>query len=221
MDPFSSFDLFRRRVDQMFAEFDQQMFGSSLGNFDPFFEQPVGMTQPKLLSQQQPMMGHEKQLNIKDSQGTGGTTATPAKEEESRMSKSLTTRPTGGSLFQPFSSMFPSSLSQMKLDIIEDKDKYLVNADVPGFTRDQIKLTIKDGMLTVSAETKKEKDEHDPERQYHRIERSRGSVSRAIRLPENIKEDQISATSENGVLKVIIPKLEMTKEKKEKTIQIR
>jgi len=219
MDPFSSFDLFRRRVDQMFAEFDQQMFGTLGGNFDPFFDQPLGMTQPKLLSQQ----GHEKQLNIKDSQGTGGTTATatPAKEEESRMSKSLTTRPTGGSLWQPFSSMFPSSLSPMKLDIIEDKEKYLLNADVPGFTRDQIKLSIKDGMLTVSAETKKEKEEHDAERQYHRIERSRGSISRAIRLPENIKEDQISATSENGVLKVIIPKQEMIKEKKEKTIQIR
>jgi len=85
----------------------------------------------------------------------------------------------------------------------------------------RFELSIKDGMLTVSADTKTEKEEHDPERQYHRIERSRGSISRAIRLPENIKEDQISATSENGVLKVIIPKQEMTKEKKEKTIQIR
>jgi len=219
MDPFSSFDLFRRRVDQMFAEFDQQMFGNFGSISDPFFDQPLlGMTQPR----QQPMIGHEKQLNIKDSQGTGGgTTATPAKEEESRMSKSLTTRPTGGSLFQPFTSMFPSSLSQMKLDIIEDKDKYLVNADVPGFTRDQIKLSIKDGMLNVSAETKKEKEEHDPERQYHRVERSLGGISRTIRLPENIKEDQISATSENGVLKVIIPKQEITQEKREKTIQIR
>jgi len=108
----------------------------------------------------------------------------------------------------------------MKLDLIEEKDKFIVNADVPGFSKNQIKLNIADGMLSVSGETSSEKEESDPDRRYHRVERSSGSVFRSIRLPKHIKEDQISATVENGVLKVILPKEEVKEKHKERQITI-
>jgi len=193
MDPFSSFDLFRRRVDQMFADFDQQMFG-----------------------QQQPQqtIGLEKQPQ------QGGI---PAKEEEERIvphttsDRSLFTRPTSAlSLFNWPTTTMPS----MKLDVVEEKDKYLIHADVPGFKKDQIKLNIQNGMLSVSGETSKEKEEMDPDRRYHRVERSSGSIYRSIPLPQHIKEDEITATCENGVLKVVLPKEQIKEEKKERQITI-
>jgi HSP20 family protein len=225
MDPFASFDLFRRRVDQMFADFDQQMFGSSSDPFDsPFFT-----SHPLLRSgqgqQQQQTLQHEKS-------GSGLKEPSTNPKEEERViphqsqaqsggkgtSDALIAPSSGGlGLFNwPSSSLIPST----RLDLIEEKDKYLLNADVPGFNKDQITLNIKDGMLTLSGETSSNKEESDPERKFHRVERSRGSIYRSIRLPPNVKEDNISASCENGVLKVVIPKDEVKETKKERKVTV-
>lgn len=214
MDPFSSFDLFRRRVDQMFSDFDQHLFGTdpALG----LFEAPRQLGQQSLEQSKEPQatLGHERSTSL---------SAQP-KEEEERIiptttrtpgtSRSLTTRPSDTQLG------LWTSLSNMKMDLIEEKDKFIVHADVPGFTKDQIKLSIKDGMLNVSGETSNQREENDPDRRYHRLERSSGSISRSIRLPEHIKEDEIMANCENGVLKVVIPKDLGTEKKKEKKIRV-
>jgi len=107
----------------------------------------------------------------------------------------------------------------MKVDLLEEKDRFLIHADVPGFTKDQLEVSVHDGMLTVNGKTSSSKEETDADRKYHRVERSSGSLHRSIRLPEKVKEDEISATCENGVLKLVLPK-DPTKEKKQKQIQI-
>jgi len=222
MDPFSHFDLFRHRVDQMFNEFDQQMFGPD----SDLWEAPLGLP-----STQQP--GHERQLQIKEgdkgnnspsqprsstsetllphSKGSGSGSGSSERSLAKRPSKRMGLTGWGG---------LNSALSNVKLDLIEEKDRYLVNADMPGFSKDQIKLRIEDGMLTVSGEAKAEKEEHDESRKYHRIERSSGGISRSIRLPADIKEEQITATCENGVLQLVLPKEEVKpKAQRQITIQ--
>jgi len=216
MDPFSSFDLFRRRVDQMFADFDQQMFGG----VDPFFESPFLSQQRRLYQPFQPTLGVEKNTNLSTS-----TTPTTKENQEERViplqpqqqGGTLSTRPsTALGLFGGFpSTLLPS----MKVDLIEEKDRFLVNADVPGYTKDQLQVSVKDGMLTVNGKTSSSTEENDPDRKYHRIERSSGTLTRSIRLPEQVKEDEISATCENGVLKLVLPK-DPQKEKRQREIQI-
>jgi len=238
MDPFSSFDLFRRRVDQMFADFDQQMFGGADLFESPFFGQPQQQRltqQPSSASSasqgQQPTVGHEKSTSL------ASTASTPAKEEQERViplqgqggqggqgtgstSRALTTRPPSGALGVWGGWPTPSMLPSMKMDLIEEKDRFMINADVPGFNKEQIRLNIKDGVLTVSGETSTSKEEDDPDRKYHRVERSSGSIYRTLRLPEYIKEDEVSATCENGVLKVLLPKDKAREQQRERAIQI-
>jgi len=224
MDPFASFDLFRRRVDQMFADFDQQMFGSSSDPFDsPFFNSRLSLHSDQ---GQQQTIQHEKS-------GSGLQESNP-KEEERVIPHQTQTQSGGGkgssdSLMAPSSGSgglglfnWPSSslVPSTKLDLIEEKDKYLLNADVPGFNKDQITLNIKDGMLTLSGETSSNKEESDPDRKFHRVERSRGSIYRSIRLPPNVKENNITASCENGVLKVVLPKEEMKETKKERKVTV-
>jgi len=219
MDPFSSFDLFRRRVDQMFADFDQQMFGGVDPLDSPFFSQQRRLYQP---SQSQSTLGHEKDTNLSTS------TSNPSKEDQERViphqpaqqsqSQSLTTRPsTALGLFGGFPSA--TLLPSMKVDLVEEKDRFLLHADVPGFNKDQIQVNVKDGLLTVSGQTSSSNEENDPDRKYHRIERSSGSMTRTIRLPEQVKEDEISATCENGVLKLVLPK-DPQKEKRQREIRV-
>jgi len=108
----------------------------------------------------------------------------------------------------------------MKMDLIEDKDCYLIHADVPGFKKDEIQLNIKDGMLTLTGEHHQSKEERDPDRKYHRIERSSGSLHRSIRLPDSVKQDEISASCEHGLLKIVLPKDERLENKKQRAITI-
>jgi len=230
MDPFSSFDLFRRRVDQMFSDFDQQMFGGGGGVFDSPF-----LNQPRLSQQEanQPTIGHEKSTSLSSSASTpkedqerviplqGGSGGSGGGGASGRGgSRALTTRPSGGALglFSGWPS--PATLPSMKMDLIEEKDRYLINADVPGFTKEQLRLNINNGMLTVSGETSSSKEEQDPDRKYHRVERSSGSIHRALRLPEFVKEDQITASCEHGVLKVVLPKDKAKEEQRERAIQV-
>jgi len=94
----------------------------------------------------------------------------------------------------------------ISLNVSEEGDKYIMNATIPEFNKDQLKLQIKDGLLTISGELKEEhKDEHS-----HR--KSSKFVQRSITLPENINEGNISAKYENGVLSVNMPKLDKSKD---------
>ncbi len=97
------------------------------------------------------------------------------------------------------------------VDVVEEKNSYVLKADLPGVDRKDIDIVFEDGALTVQGErTANVESEHDG---YKRIERSYGSFKRTFRMPDNIDADAISAKNENGVLEVTIPKLEKAQKK--------
>lgn len=102
-----------------------------------------------------------------------------------------------------------------KVDVSEDKDNIYVEADVPGFDQKDIKVSLKDGALSLSA--KKESAKEEKKKNYHRIERAYGSFYRQIPLPGQIDESKVKAVYKNGVLNLTLPKRE---EEKAKEIKI-
>ena len=94
----------------------------------------------------------------------------------------------------------------MKTDIKEFDDKYEVEIDLPGFKKDELHLELNDGYLTISAEKGLDKDEKDKNDKYIRRERYAGSMSRSFYVGENMKEEDIHAKYENGILTLDVPK---------------
>ncbi|MBO4245841.1 MAG: Hsp20/alpha crystallin family protein [Bacilli bacterium] len=99
----------------------------------------------------------------------------------------------------------------MKTDIIEKKDKYLLNIDLPGFSKDNIKISLENGYLNISAKLENEVNEE--EDRFVRQERFFGECSRSFYLGDDIKEEDIDAKFENGILKVNIPKKDLIDKK--------
>ena len=110
--------------------------------------------------------------------------------------------------------------NMMKTDIREHDEGYEVDIDLPGFKKDEIQLELKDGYLTVSAEKGLDKDEEDKKGKYIRKERYAGALSRTFYLGEEIREEEIKAKFENGILSVSIPKEEEKKVEGPKHISI-
>ena len=95
----------------------------------------------------------------------------------------------------------------MKTDIKEKKDKYILERDLPGYEKENISLTLKEGYLEVSAEVKKEEENEDKEKFVHK-ERYYGHCSRNFYVGEEITEQDISAEFKNGILMITVPKKE-------------
>ena len=93
----------------------------------------------------------------------------------------------------------------MKTDVRETEDTYEVDIDLPGFKKDEIKVDLKDGYLTVSAAKGLDKDENDKKGRYIRQERYAGACSRSFYVGEMEPED-VSAKYEDGILKLSMPK---------------
>lgn len=105
------------------------------------------------------------------------------------------------------------------IDWKETPESHVFIADLPGLSKDEVKVEINDGrILQISGERKAEAAAEGGEK-WHRVERNRGDFCRRFRLPENAKTDEIKASMENGVLTVSIPKLELKKPMK-KVIEI-
>ena len=109
-----------------------------------------------------------------------------------------------GALTSPEASSSPSVSWVPRVDIHEEKDRFVVLADVPGVDPKDIDITADNGVLTVRGERKAEKRE--TENGYERIERVSGSFLRRFTLPEGANTEQIKAKQTNGVLEVTIPK---------------
>ena len=92
------------------------------------------------------------------------------------------------------------------MDLVEAEDHFLLKADLPGLTDEDVNIEVRDGVLQVSGERKVEHESR--ERGWYRMERSFGRFSRSLTLPDGIDADAISAGFENGVLEVRIPKPE-------------
>jgi HSP20 family protein len=102
------------------------------------------------------------------------------------------------------------------LDISERKDAYLVTVELPGVEADDLEVTLEDGVLTIQGERHFAHDSS--EQQFHRIERRYGAFRRAITLPAQVMAEGIEASFDNGVLQVVVPKME---EATPKRIQVR
>jgi HSP20 family protein len=96
-------------------------------------------------------------------------------------------------------------------DITEDDKEYLIKAELPDVPPDGVKVTVENGVLTISGERKFEKEEKG--KKYHRIERAYGSFVRAFTLPEDAEAEKIRAEFKDGMLKVHLPKSEKAKPK--------
>ncbi len=94
----------------------------------------------------------------------------------------------------------------MKTDVRELDGSYEVDMDLPGFQKDEIKVSLENGNLTVSAAKGMEKDEQDQSGKYIRQERYSGAMSRSFYIGDEITQDEIRAKYENGILKLTIPK---------------
>ena len=94
----------------------------------------------------------------------------------------------------------------MKTDIKESEEGFTVEMDLPGFCREDISAELKDGYLTVSAEKGLDKDEEDKKGHYIRQERYSGAMSRTFYVGEDVKQEDIKAKFENGILSLSVPK---------------
>lgn len=126
----------------------------------------------------------------------------------------------GSSLFDVDFDMLPARVgfNVPSANITESEKDYLIELAAPGLTKKDFKVEMDNGMLTISAEKKEEKKEE--ENGYSRREYSFNSFSRSFTLPENCKSDKIDAKYEDGILKLTLPKKEITPMKSKKEIAV-
>ena len=102
------------------------------------------------------------------------------------------------------------------VDISEDDKEFAIKAELPGLKREEVKVTVEDGVLSISGERKTEKEEKN--KQFHRMERSYGSFLRSFTLPEGADATKVNAEFSDGVLHVHLAKAPKTQPK---TIEIK
>ena len=97
------------------------------------------------------------------------------------------------------------------VDITEDDKEYLIKAELPEVKKDEVKVSVESGVLTISGERQFEKEEKD--KKYHRIERSYGSFTRSFSVPDDADDAKVSAEFKDGVLTVRLAKSEQARPK--------
>lgn len=113
--------------------------------------------------------------------------------------------------FDDFVPMPKMSKNDMKCDIYEKGGKVHIEMDIPGFNKEDVKVDLDDGILTIAAT--KHEDKEEKEKNYYRKERLFGSFKRQFNVG-NVKENEIDAKFYNGVLKISFPKEEQKQSKK-------
>ncbi len=103
-------------------------------------------------------------------------------------------------------------------NLIESKSDFRIDLSVPGFSREDFNVEMQDGALVISAE--KQEESETGEENYKRREFSYDTFTRSFVLPENVKEDQINAKYDNGMLSVVIPKKEVQQVRPKKEILV-
>ena len=97
------------------------------------------------------------------------------------------------------------------VDISETESEYLIKAELPEVRKEDVKVTVENGVLTLQGERRQEKEEKG--RRFHRVERSYGSFVRSFTLPESVDEGGVKAEYKDGVLALHLPKSEKVKPK--------
>jgi HSP20 family protein len=93
------------------------------------------------------------------------------------------------------------------VDIIEKKDRFVLKVELPEVRKEDVKVAVDNGVLTISGERRMELDEEDKDSQHRRVERLYGSFSRSFTLPEEADENGIDASYKDGMLMLSIPKI--------------
>ncbi|MDN5343284.1 MAG: hypothetical protein PWP28_2159 [Oceanotoga sp.] len=125
------------------------------------------------------------------------------------------------SVFEDLSKMFNgmdkmTKNSYMNIDLYENEKEAVIEAELPGFQRDEININIENNILNITAQKKEEKEEKNDSKKYYIKERYFGKVARAFEMPENIDLEKINAKFENGILKITLAK----KDEETKNIKI-
>jgi HSP20 family protein len=102
------------------------------------------------------------------------------------------------------------------MDLVETADHYVLRADLPGLSDEDVNVQLEDNVLTVSGERKAE--QHTEQEGYYRLERAFGGFSRSLTLPDGVDPDRVQAHFDRGVLEITIPKPE---QKKPRQVQIK
>jgi len=97
------------------------------------------------------------------------------------------------------------------VDIYETKESIVLNVELPGVTKEDISLEVKDSTLTIKGEKKLEKNVK--EENFHRMERTYGSFTRAFTLPSTVQQDKVKAKFRDGILEIMLPKAEEARPK--------
>lgn len=102
------------------------------------------------------------------------------------------------------------------VDVVESEDSYVLEAELSGLTKDDVKISVENSILTIQGEKKNEKEEKP--KNIQRRERVYGSFLRSFTLPTHVKTDKIEAEFKDGLLRIILPKVE---EVKSRTIEVK
>jgi HSP20 family protein len=98
-----------------------------------------------------------------------------------------------------------------RVDIAETDEAFVIKAEIPEVNKEDVKVTVDNGVLTIRGERKQEKEEKG--KKFHRVERSYGSFVRSFTLPDNVDETKIKASFKDGMLNLQIQKTEKAKPK--------
>jgi len=96
-------------------------------------------------------------------------------------------------------------------DITEDDREYVIKAELPELRKEDVKVTVENGVLSISGERKFQKEEK--KKKYHRVERGYGSFARTFALPEDADADKVKAEFKQGMLEIHLPKNEKARPK--------
>lgn len=98
-----------------------------------------------------------------------------------------------------------------RVDIAETEKEFIIKAEIPEVKKEEVKISVDNGILSIRGERKQEKEEKG--KKFHRVERYYGSFTRSFTLPDNVDETKIEASFKDGMLNIQIPKSEKSKPK--------
>jgi len=209
--------LFRRQVQQLLNDFDSGIFDWSndpsehlvtclQSHNDPF------LTDIDTLQLTQRQKNRRRRQQEQQQQQQEQQTK-PASGAERLAAYSSSSSSSSSGINEEINMSVWDTIKPIKLDLIEKDKEYIIHADLPGIKKEDVKLSVKDDILTINAEKKKEKEKEKEKEQKcstaicKRTERlSWGKFSRSIKLPRDVLQNKISASQDNGVLTVVLPK---------------
>lgn len=117
--------------------------------------------------------------------------------------------------FQREQDLMPGGDWVPRVDIAEDDSELSIKAEIPDVQKEDVKVSVENGVITIQGEKKHEDEEKN--KKYHRVERFYGKFTRSFTLPGNVDENNIHASFKNGILNLKIPKIA---EEKQKAIEV-